>query len=64
MIENTKLTLQMKVTFFIIRVQNLMLVFKTYKRSLPQRNITQHLPQMSEIVNFFCMFGKEIKRKQ
>lgn len=63
MIENTKLTLQMKVTFFIIRVQNLMLVFKTYKRSLPQRNITQHLPQMSEIVNFFLYVWKRNQKK-
>lgn len=59
-----KVTLQMKVTFPFIRVQNLILVFKTYIGTLPQRNITQHPPQLSEPVNFSCMFGKEIKRKQ
>lgn len=42
----TQVTLQKKVTLFIIKVQNLMLVFKQYIRTLPQRNITRHQPQL------------------
>lgn len=42
----TQVTLQKKVALFIIRVQNLMLVFKQYIRTLPQRNQTQHQPQL------------------
>lgn len=64
MTEITRVTSRKKVTFFIIRVQNVMVLLKTYIRTLPQRNITQHLPRLSETVNFSCMFGKEIKRKQ
>lgn len=42
----TQLTLQKKVALFINRVQDLMLVFKQYIRTLPQRNQTQHQPQL------------------